>query len=163
MNAKSQWAGEFPIAQQEEFRVNRRGFAIACCAAATAGAVGLGAVAASDQQPEWQEFAAGTTEGFEPSSDRIVVHPESGEHILIVRLASGEYRAYDQRCSHLLCPVHYDAEKEKIFCPCHHGLFDPQNGAPAGGPPRKPLPQFGVEVRDGALFISPSPKGDAQS
>lgn len=149
------WGGEYPIAQAEEFRVGRRGFAFACCAAVVAGAAGLGAAGYEEDKASWAPFAAGEAAGLVPESDRVVTNPHTGAPVLVVRLKSGELRAYDQRCTHLLCPVHYDAGHEKIFCPCHHGLFDPATGAPAGGPPRRALPSFSVSVRDGMIFIAP--------
>ena len=62
--------------------------------------------------------------------------------------------AFDQRCTHLLCPVHYNSEDDKIICPCHHGVFDAADGAPLAGPPRRPLVAYEIQEKDGSVWLT---------
>jgi len=65
-----------------------------------------------------------------------------------------EFRAYSARCTHLGCVVEYrEADGRKIYCPCHAGLFDPATGNPISGPPKKPLPEVKLEIKeDGSIY-----------
>lgn len=146
------WQREFPIKQAEEFTVSRRGFGAMCCGAAVLGSAGLTIAAVISDEKEVPWFTACALDDLALGSDRVVYSP-SGEGILIVRLQTGDLRAYSQQCTHLLCPVHYDAEKDHVFCPCHHGVFDVQSGKPMAGPPRRALPRFNIEVQDGMILV----------
>jgi Rieske Fe-S protein len=55
--------------------------------------------------------------------------------------------AYEQRCTHLLCPVLYEGDRQRIFCPCHEGVFNPATGERLAGPPPRPLNKIALEVR----------------
>ena len=39
-----------------------------------------------------------------------------------------------------------------MVCPCHHGKFNVETGAPIAGPPRRPLPEIVVKVENGAVY-----------
>jgi len=56
-----------------------------------------------------------------------------GTPILIKRTASG-FTAFDATCPHLGCKVHWEADTERFFCPCHSGVFDTDGVATAGPP-----------------------------
>ncbi|WP_156185229.1 Rieske (2Fe-2S) protein, partial [Cytobacillus firmus] len=43
-------------------------------------------------------------------------------------------------------------EQGEMICPCHHGKFDVETGAPTAGPPRRPLPEIQVKVENGAIY-----------
>jgi len=78
------------------------------------------------------------------------------EHVsaLLVKTGENEYHAYQNACTHLLCPVFYSPEKEKLVCPCHKGYFDVKTGAPTAGPPRRPLPEISLEISGGAIYAT---------
>jgi cytochrome b6-f complex iron-sulfur subunit len=48
--------------------------------------------------------------------------------------------------------VLYQHDKERIYCPCHEGVFDPASGQNLAGPPPRPLNGIKVEVRDNAVY-----------
>ena len=73
---------------------------------------------------------------------------------ILVKLADGTFRAFSQRCTHLLCPVHFKPEDESLYCPCHNGSFNAKDGSVQFGPPPKPLPQYKVKVDDGVIWIT---------
>ncbi len=57
---------------------------------------------------------------------------------ILVRLPSGEWRAFSAVCTHLQCTVQYRSDLEQIWCPCHNGHFD-LTGRNVSGPPPAPL------------------------
>jgi len=74
---------------------------------------------------------------------------------LLIRLPSGELKAYSAVCTHLRCTVHYEGKDNQIDCSCHGGIFDPFSGAVIKMPPRKPLPEVQIEVDDvGDIYAS---------
>ncbi len=75
-----------------------------------------------------------------------------GKPLLVIRLASGEYRAFSAICTHLACLVDWRKEQGDVFCPCHGGRFDLE-GKVIGGPPPKPLPSYPVIVVDGEIQV----------
>lgn len=77
-----------------------------------------------------------------------------GEHddAILIRLGENKYVAYQNACTHLRCPVFWEKEKQEMICPCHHGKFDVETGAPTAGPPRRPLPEIQVKVEKGAVY-----------
>lgn len=79
-------------------------------------------------------------------------YPGTGEPRLLVRTGERELVAYDQRCTHLSCPVLPQVERGRLHCPCHNGNFDLATGRPLSGPPRRPLPRVELELRDGVVW-----------
>lgn len=65
---------------------------------------------------------------------------------MVVRLPSGEFRAFSAICTHLDCIVQYRADREAIWCACHNGTFD-LSGRNVAGPPPRPLEPYDVIVR----------------
>jgi ubiquinol-cytochrome c reductase iron-sulfur subunit len=58
------------------------------------------------------------------------------------------YLAYSKVCTHAGCPVGlYEAQTQRLFCPCHQSEFDAVDGAKAvAGPATRALPQLPLEV-----------------
>lgn len=79
-------------------------------------------------------------------------YPKPGQPKLLVRIGENEFVAFDQRCTHLSCPVLPQVERGRFHCPCHEGNFDLVSGRPLSGPPRRPLPRVDLEVRDGVIW-----------
>ena len=82
--------------------------------------------------------------------------PGSAVPYILINLGNDEWRAFEQKCTHLSCAVFYQPKEGKIECPCHNGWFDARTGAPLQGPPQRPLPQLQLEVRGDDIFIVPS-------
>ncbi len=87
-------------------------------------------------------------------SARVFNYPKGSPPRLLVRLEDGTLAAYDQQCTHLLCPVLPELEQGKLHCPCHNGLFDARTGHVLAGPPPRPLPRVTLEVRDGVIWAT---------
>ncbi len=93
------------------------------------------------------EFKAGTV--------RLLVD-QRGRALLVLASETG-LEAFDTRCPHLGCRVHWDSAAEHFVCPCHQGVFD-RSGRAIAGPPaaagqsltKAPLD---VDVVSGTVFL----------
>ncbi len=68
---------------------------------------------------------------------------------------AAEFIALSSTCPHLGCRVHWEAQNNRFYCPCHNGQFDP-TGKPTGGPvlaANQHLPRYPIRVESGMLFI----------
>jgi Rieske Fe-S protein len=72
---------------------------------------------------------------------------------ILVRLPSGEWRAFSAVCTHLQCTVQYRTDLEQIWCPCHNGHFD-LSGKNVSGPPPTPLEAYDVAVKGDEVVVS---------
>ena len=86
-------------------------------------------------------------------------YPEGSTPRLLVRTGAAAFVAYDQQCTHLLCPVLPEVEHGVLHCPCHEGYFDIRSGRPLAGPPRRPLPRVTLDVRDGTIYAMGMTRG----
>jgi Rieske Fe-S protein len=77
-------------------------------------------------------------------------HPTHGSSILLD--SGGQWRAFSALCTHAGCSVQYTGSS--IYCPCHAGYFSPSDGSVQGGPPPTPLPEYGVVIQSGSLYVS---------
>jgi Rieske Fe-S protein len=75
--------------------------------------------------------------------------PEGGGIIkgdyVITQPASGTFKAFSKVCTHQGCDVS-KVDGGVITCPCHNSTFSIEDGAPTGGPAKKPLPETKVKV-----------------
>ena len=159
----------------EKRRVTRRGFI-------RLGAIlGLGPVAASvlaacgggesSAENEGGEAAGGSVAGGGPKIGRgeaIAKQSEvatntafpftdgdTGQQSVLVHLENGEFAAYSAICTHQACTVAYQPQTQKLACPCHGSVFDPEDGAAVvSGPANRPLPGLGIEVKEGEVFLA---------
>src|SRR6266542_6583541 len=95
--------------------------------------------------------SAGKASDLKPNSGRLV--PFGAEPAIVVRLASGELRAFTAVCTHLTCTVQYRPDLQQIWCACHNGHYD-LNGRNVSGPPPRPLRAYDVNVNGYELVIS---------
>lgn len=61
--------------------------------------------------------------------------------VYAVKLRNGHVMAISNICTHMQCPVRWDAARGTFLCPCHGGLYS-VTGENIGGPPPKPLSQW---------------------
>lgn len=149
------WREEFPITSAGEEVIARRDFtryllvASGVFAAGTAGAAvwaGLQRTNTGTPQPivELSEVPEGT--------EHLFSYPTGDDPAILVHLPGGELRAFSQKCTHLGCVVFWQADEDRLYCPCHEGVFDPRSGDPTAGPPERPLGRIDTEVRDGVVW-----------
>ena len=68
---------------------------------------------------------------------------------------ASDFIALSSVCPHLGCRVHWEAQNNRFFCPCHNGEFDPE-GRATGGPPKaasQELPRYPLKVEHGLVFL----------
>ena len=72
------------------------------------------------------------------------------------------FTAFGVNCTHLACPVNWQAQAELFLCPCHGGVFY-GDGRVAAGPPPGPLPRYDVRVQGSSVQVLTRtvPIGDA--
>ncbi|HUQ37536.1 MAG TPA: Rieske (2Fe-2S) protein [Aestuariivirga sp.] len=83
----------------------------------------------------------------------------AGAKIVVARQGKGvaaeDFLALSSVCPHLGCRVHWEAQGERFFCPCHNGAFD-RSGSPVSGPPKaanQALVRFPLKVENGLLYL----------
>jgi len=80
-------------------------------------------------------------------------YPEAEDQAVLLHLPGGELVAFSQKCTHLSCAVYYQPERQRLYCPCHEGVFDARTGEPTAGPPQRRLPQITLR-RDGEMLVA---------
>lgn len=82
--------------------------------------------------------------------------PEGGGIIkgdyVITQPASGTFKAFSKVCTHQGCDV-TKVDAGVITCACHNSTFSIEDGAPTGGPAKKPLEETQVKV-DGDNIVA---------
>jgi Rieske Fe-S protein len=94
---------------------------------------------------------AGPAATLTPNSGRVV--PFGSEPAIVIRLPSGELRAFSATCTHLSCTVQYRPDLQQIWCACHNGHYD-LNGRNVSGPPPRPLEAYAANVQGTDIVIS---------
>lgn len=74
---------------------------------------------------------------------------------ILVRTATGEFKAFSAVCTHLDCIVQYRSETKQIWCACHNGQYN-LSGKNIGGPPPRPLEEFKVNTRGDDVVVTRS-------
>jgi menaquinol-cytochrome c reductase iron-sulfur subunit len=68
------------------------------------------------------------------------------------RVDKDTFQAFAVDCTHLGCPVRWEASAELFMCPCHGGVYY-KNGEVAAGPPPHALQQFPVRILNNAVQV----------
>jgi Rieske Fe-S protein len=85
---------------------------------------------------------------------KIFTYPTDVEPCILLRPAAEDYVAYSRLCTHASCPVFYQAEENRLNCPCHGGAFSVADGSVLAGPPPHPLPKIVIERRGSDLVAT---------
>jgi Rieske Fe-S protein len=80
-------------------------------------------------------------------------YPDPDDQAMLIHLPGGEFVAYSQKCTHLSCSVYYQGEQDRLYCPCHEGVFNTLTGNAVAGPPQRRLPRIVLE-RDGDMIMA---------
>lgn len=149
------WRDEFPLTSAGEELVARRDFTrylLAASGVFAAGSVGAAAWATLQRSNTGEPRPIVELAEVPEGSEHLFRYPEEDAPAILVHLPGGELRAFSQKCTHLGCVVFWQAEQDRLFCPCHEGVFDPRSGDPTAGPPERPLARIDVEVRGGTVW-----------
>jgi Rieske Fe-S protein len=156
--AQPKWRRDFPVDWPRDEYVGRRDFAKFMVLTSLAFAVGQAWIVV-------QNFFRGRT-GAAPiraiarvadlpvGQSRLFNYPGPESHAILVRLAEDRFVAYDQQCTHLLCPIVAEPGRGRFHCPCHNGNFDIETGRVLSGPPPRPLARIQLKVRGGVLYAT---------
>jgi Rieske Fe-S protein len=79
-------------------------------------------------------------------------YPEPDDQAMLIHLPGGRYVAYAQKCTHLACAVYYQRARERLYCPCHEGVFNPLTGDPVAGPPLRRLPHIQLALQGDVIM-----------
>jgi len=160
------WRSLFPVDLAEESHLSRREFGrfMALVAAGFTAGIGYlqlrrrplnGASAAPGAAPldAPAQLKVCRAEDLAPANSFLFTYRDPQDRCVLIRTASGEWRAYRQTCTHLGCAVRWDGKG--LQCPCHAGYFEVEQGFPVQGPPTRPLSRLAVELRpDGWLWVT---------
>jgi Rieske Fe-S protein len=154
---KPHWEKDFPIQRTAATHVSRRDFARFLCLVSgglVAGSAYVAVKANFFPPPEikGEHFVCNRNDVPPGGTHSFVIAGSSIPYILI-RLESDEWRAYEQKCTHLSCAVFYKPGTGRIACPCHEGWFDAMTGEPVQGPPPRPLPALDVILKGEAIYV----------
>ena len=72
------------------------------------------------------------------------------------RVGDSNFIAFVLNCSHLGCPVRWEASSKLFICPCHGSVYY-EDGTVAAGPAPFPLQRFQARVRGGHIELESRP------
>jgi len=72
------------------------------------------------------------------------------------RVGESDFIAFVLNCSHLGCPVSWEASPKLFICPCHGSVYY-EDGTVAAGPAPYSLQRFRVRVRGGQVELESRP------
>lgn len=149
------WRVDFPFTSEGEDDVTRREFVRYLVLASGVFAVGTVTIAAITSLRSINEGEPRPIVALDriPADDAYLFrYPTDADPAMLVQLPDGTLHAFSQKCTHLGCVVTYQPDQDRLYCPCHDGVFDPATGAVLEGPPPRPLGRIDVEVRDGVVW-----------
>lgn len=156
-----QWRQDFPIRWDDDQYVTRRELAkfLTLGSALLVGA--NGALVLAPRRSSIRAYPAkriASVASLAAGESLLFRYPTDEDPCILVRTRSGALVAFSQVCTHLSCAVVYRRADDRLFCPCHDGLFECSEGArgarPLEGPPERPLPRILLELRDDDVFAT---------
>jgi Rieske Fe-S protein len=155
---KANWKRDFPVPVKEDSHVRRRDFT------RFLGLASIGFVSSSFAlafRKLWLKATSRPSAGVRVADvNEIAIggyklfrYPTPDDPCILLRLDSDRFAAFNQSCTHLSCPVHFDSETMQLQCPCHKGSFNAEDGRPVAGPPRRALPSLSVSVRKRDVWV----------
>ena len=147
---------DFPIDWEEDNYVSRREFFKFVTMASGGLALGTAGLAAWSQSKRGElRFDAAKIARVEdvPIGGSLgFSYPRPNDICILVQPEPGKFVAFSRRCTHLSCPVNYEADQNRLFCPCHNGAFSLEDGSVLQGPPPHSLPQIVLDIEGGDIF-----------
>ncbi len=153
------WQADFPIDWDQDHYITRRELAkfLALGSALVAGAnVAVAVVGRLHSEPRYTEKRIASAAALTAGQSLLFRYPTDRDPCILVRTREGVLVAFSSVCTHLSCAVVYRASDDRLFCPCHRGLFEcgPGGARPIEGPPERPLPQIVLSVRGDDVFAT---------
>ncbi len=141
----------FPINWEDEHQVTRRTFVtflllLSSTFVASTGLVGLVNWLRRRQVSPLAPLRIAQLQEIPIGGVKLFHYPTASDPCLLIRASVERWLAYSQKCTHLSCPVLYQAAEQQFYCPCHAGRFAVEDGRPLSGPPKRPLPSIELRV-----------------
>ena len=155
----SRWRQDFPVPSDEDSYVTRREFTKFL--GLTSLSFFIGTCAAAARKIAKRYFPRDTAlvdvadiQEIPVGGHKLFRFPTENDPCILLRLEEDRFVAFDQRCTHLSCPVLFDAAKKQLVCPCHEGFFSAEDGRPLAGPPKRALPQLTVTTKNARILVA---------
>jgi arsenite oxidase small subunit len=155
------WREDFPYESENDEHITRRDATRFLLLVSGGLALGNGLIwirARSAPAQMHVRVDLGPADQLAPGEWRVFGYPDPMTPAILVRREGGELVAFQQKCTHLACPVAYEASRagqpEHLSCHCHNGRFDIATGEGVSGPPRelRPLGRVALEVDGGRVY-----------
>lgn len=157
VDEQPRWRRDFPIDWPEDEYISRKDlvkFIVLTSFAFVVGQFWIVVKSLTDRPAAFRGTRIAGVDDLAVGGAMTFQYPAGSTPRLLVRTGEQEFVAYDQQCTHLLCPVVPAVESGRLHCPCHNGWFDLETGRALSGPPRRPLPRVTLEIRDGAVYAT---------
>ncbi|WP_088010782.1 Rieske 2Fe-2S domain-containing protein [Gottfriedia acidiceleris] len=141
--------------RNEDLKLNRRSFLKSVVGASVTlglATVPFSAIALNNKKDDSNRKKIIRLKELPKDSSMNFNYPTADEPAILVHTKDGKLKAYNNKCTHLQCPVFYDKEESKLLCPCHRGFFSVNNGQPLAGPPQRELPLIELEVINDVVY-----------
>lgn len=104
------------------------------------------------------DFPVGTTKlvKFENADPKAWAGTTAHTAAWLRRESAEQFIAFSANCTHLGCPVRWEADADLFMCPCHGGVYY-RDGTVAAGPPPKAMTRYSVRVAQGQVQIGTAP------
>ena len=160
------WKKDFPIPSGEDSYVTRREFTKFLGLTSVAFLLGTLATAgrALVKRVLGHNSVSAVVAGIEDipvGGYKLFRYPAETDPCILLRLTQDKFVAFDQRCTHLSCPVYFDAAASQLVCPCHAGYFSAEDGRPLAGPPKRALTRLEVTTRNEQVWVQRTDQGVA--
>ncbi|MBF6589066.1 MAG: Rieske 2Fe-2S domain-containing protein [Ktedonobacterales bacterium] len=152
---RQDWREEFPYHWRADDLVTRRDTLRFLVAGTGALALATGALAIVGHLPaaRVKPVAVVRADELGPNQWRTFDFPDQFTQGIIINLPGVGLVAYSDVCTHLSCAVLYQPGANRLYCPCHNGLFEAATGNVLAGPPTRPLPLIQL-ARQGDLIYA---------
>jgi len=146
----------FNIRRDRELDLNRRGFiasSLSLMGILFLSSTPLVALSRKLEDESEEDEVLIANEGDLAVGDSVTFsYPDDNDPALLIRISEKEYRAYNIKCTHLMCPVYWEKDEGKLICPCHHGFFNVEDGSVIAGPPPRGLPSIKLEFKNNGIY-----------
>lgn len=154
----TRWKQDFPVSSDEDSYATRREFTKFLGLTSLAFLAGTCAAAARKLWKRATATAANaapvaTLEEIPAGGSKLFRYPNADDPCILLRLTAEKFVAFNQNCTHLNCPVHFEAANSQLACPCHHGYFSAEDGRVLAGPPRRGLAPLTVSIRGNQVWV----------
>jgi Rieske Fe-S protein len=155
------WKKDFPVTSEEESYVARREFTKFMALTSMAFFFGTFTATARKlwKRATWKNpvpIHVANVEDVAIGDYKLFRYPTENDPCILLRLNEERFAAFDQRCTHLSCPVYFSATDSHLVCPCHNGIFSAADGSVLAGPSKRALDVLTVSIRNGEVWVQSS-------